>query len=105
MSTVTISWDVVSQSFPTGTIAGGFRVTVSGGPAGFVPMTLDSSGSPAVFLNVPVEAQTDPDYVATVQRVDSLGAALGAAATTTFSVVSPPPAVIDVPGTVTAVVS
>jgi hypothetical protein len=105
MSTVTISWTTTDQTFPTGTVAGGFRATINGGPAGFVPMTLDSNGSPAVFLNVPVEAQTDPDYVATVQRVDSLGSALGAPATTSFSIVSPPLPVIAVPGVVTAVVS
>jgi len=102
MATVTISWGTTPQTFPPGTVAGNFNVTITGGPL-TTPLTSSVAASPAVFAGVS-DNQGQPPYVVTVQRVDSAGNSLGAAATATFDVVVPPDVVVDIPTGVTVTV-
>ncbi len=102
MATVTISWGTTPQTFPPGTVAGNFNVTISGG-ALVTPLTASVAASPAIFTGV-ANNQGQPQYLASVQRVDSAGNPLGAAATATFDVVVPPDVVVDIPSSVTVAV-
>ena len=103
MAQVTVSWDVTSQNFPAGTVAGNFHVEITGGTL-IAPLVMDVPTSPAVFPDVPEEADTDPPYTVTVQRQDAAGNPLGLAASSTFRVSAPPSVAVDVPNLITVVV-
>lgn len=87
---VTVSWDTAPQNFPNGTTFGNYRVSITGGPSSFTPQSQDVAQSPALFTAIPSEAETDPDYTASVQLLDGDGNPLGDAQTATFSVLEPP---------------
>ncbi len=101
---VTVSWTTKDQNFPNGTIPGNYNVAITGGAANTVVAPMVVAASPAVFSAVPAEAQTDPDYTATVMLIDGDGNALGTPMSATFSVVEPP-VVGQVPDVVTVSVS
>ena len=105
MAQVTIAWDTTSQNFPAGTVAGNFQVDIVGGAIGTTPVSMTVPASPAVFPDIPAEADTDPDYQVTVQRLDGAGQPLGSPATASFRVAGGTSVAVDIPNTVTVTVA
>lgn len=87
---VTVSWDLVSPAlkFPAGTVGGDYEVSITGGQLA-APLVELAAASPAVFASVPEEKQTDPDYTATVRRLDVNGVQIGDSVSLDFSVLEP----------------
>ena len=96
--TVTVSWTnqtpATAAGVPTTTI-----VSITGGPAAgpaIPPQSIPFATLSAVFLAVPEEAETDPDYTASVQTFDNSTppVAIGPIGTMNFSVLAPAPVLV-----------
>jgi hypothetical protein len=79
VATVTLTSSVKPQLFPAGTIGGAWRFIIT--DAAGTPFSQDVSEPTATFSNV-----ADGNYVATVQRLDDDGTALGDIASVNFTV-------------------
>lgn len=87
----TVSWSTKSALFPAGTIAGVYRVIVSGPSV----QTQDTDGTAPVLFDLPAG-----EYSAVVQRLDVNGVELGSASVS-FTVTEPQQVAIDIPDTIT----
>lgn len=99
--TVTISW--LENGPPAPGVGASWQITISGGNAGFVPVTQSFTSSPAVFTGVPPDDPATP-YTATLQEMDASGVARGAPLAGPFSVSNPIP-VSGTPSNLSIVVS
>lgn len=96
MATVNVTWTTVATSFPAGTVASGYRVSLAGPTTAVqdVPLTARL----ATFLDV-----AGGDYTVTVQLLDGAGNPLGAVASASFVV--PAGVMLDQPSTVSVEVT
>ena len=87
-----ISWSVKDATFPAGTVAGPFRISVTG-------------QDPVLITEGPFEFLLDAgDYIVEVARLDVNGVVLGTASKA-FRIDAPATVVISVPDVVDVVVS
>lgn len=104
MAKVTVSWrnnaPVNSDASP-----GSIQVGITGGtlPAALTTV-VPLNATTATIDDVPAEAETDPDYVAGVQLLDTAGALIGVMAVSDPFSVLEPPSLVMTPGSVTVVV-
>ena len=90
---VTVATEV--SQFPAGTVPAGIVITIPG----IAPQTIAAAPYSATFDNVPPGS-----YTATVQAVDSAGAALGAPMTSAQFEIVAPTVGIDIPSSISVTV-
>ena len=87
MSTAIVSWTEKLGTFPAGTVAGGWSITIAGDAADVVQVTDPQ----------PVSFELNPgSYTVTVTRLDNNGAVLGAASSS-FVIGEPVTVTVSIP--------
>jgi len=101
---LTLTYADSTPSFPEGTVIDhivvGITDTSASPPVSSTTNVAPGTTSPITFLNV-----APGTYTASAQAVDASGAALGGAATTTFTVAAPTTVSLSLPASITATVA
>ena len=97
-SVVSITYADSAATFPAGTVVDHIVVSIADTAAS--PPVLVSQNVPAATATVTFANVAPGTYTATAQAVDATGAALGAAATATFTVAAPATISVSLPASV-----